>query len=1356
MAEDFLTPQSLGPGTRALARGGLQLESSLAGLIAALASLQGLKGLQRAATTHALEKKKEAIQYAPEEPVFPGIADPGRFGTWALESAGEMAPGLAATFLSTIATGGLGPAFLSGAVGKKAVEKGVQQLVARGIPQVAAKKAMEKQLAQRLGAKVGMMGATAAMEGGQTYNELMERGLDKPLTALATGLASGAVELVGGNKRIIDKFVPKQAKEAFERALRKGDTKLIKNFLKEGAIQMMGEAGQEYVQTGISQVPLAVYAGEGLLTPQKAAERSEAARRGGLMGFVTGGVTGGVGARRARKTLDARAKKAQDTAANLLAENMRAQHDAEEAIYRRAIEEGATEEEARARVAEVMATTEIRTPRLADANRSLEEAGLPPVEIMEFSREATLPEANAEAQAALQDRLATLRAERDYMELAQERGIPIPGYEGKFAILDKIGQLNTDISFMENSDVRVNPTPTKRAPVQTAVPESDWKMRARTWLVNSLTRLGQYQKATEAAGPRIDVDVIGAETRRRGMTQEKLDRLEDEYMRPMFQDLAEAGLTLDELNTFMQAKFAQHRNAQVFQIHPAFAQGYGSGMPDRVAFEKLVEFAAARKTKGLEKAAAHIYRMQRDIEDYMVETNLMSRDEVNTMREAGGEFYVPLWDSADQDVSDYLADMKADWGSPAKGGLEVKGREAKSFTGRITEPKNVITSALQQAGQRIIRGEQNRVMQSFGRMVAEYNRQNPQDRTFRIEPEETKAVFNPATGTVTRKRVGPERVKDAITFKFEGRDYRIQVNDPYVRSAIKGMVDSGATGALRKFGAVTRWLAAMNTQYNPEFIMSNMLRDWGTAYVHARGLYGPGEARKIIKSTPQAMRAVYRAGRGKEPVGEWGEAYRQYRKHGGEIAFYNLREIDSTIKRLSQRVEKGKLDDPGRIRAFTKFVSDANKAVENGTRLAVFKHAVDKGMSPDQAAVLAKNITVNFERAGSAGRFISSLWMFANANIQGTARLYKAFADPATRRSTMAFTGKAFLTGLSLAMLNKALAGEDESGQNRYDKISPHEKEANWIIYDWTQPEKNKYYKVPMPYGYNVFPMAGYYLADLITGSKTPMAAAGGMVAGLANAFSPLGAAASQEPGLRGAVRTAGKIVSPSVFDPFLAIMLNEKWHGGPILPEMKYGAPVPQSEKYFRTVSPEIKEFTTWLSRASGGQPGVPGKLEISPEIVEHLIESILGGLGRFGKNVETTLSNTMRDEKLALRTTPFVRRFAGEAYEWQASREFMAARDLVQQYQRGEKILRDTGRTEELKQFRQRNFAFLKGGAVGSALRHKEAQLRGVQKRLDFIRRRGDPKGADKEEVRSLRTRQDKLQKEFIKVFLREKRRM
>jgi len=67
-----------------------------------------------------------------------------------------------------------------------------------------------------------------------------------------------------------------------------------------------------------------------------------------------------------------------------------------------------------------------------------------------------------------------------------------------------------------------------------------------------------------------------------------------------------------------------------------------------------------------------------------------------------------------------------------------------------------------------------------------------------------------------------------------------------------------------------------------------------------------------------------------------------------------------------------------------KFFDNYNTLFEDATRLSVYKEALNRGLPKEQAAVLAKEATINFNRKGTRGAHMNALYAFANASAQGS------------------------------------------------------------------------------------------------------------------------------------------------------------------------------------------------------------------------------------------------------------------------------------------------------------------------------------------------------------------------------------
>ena len=70
-----------------------------------------------------------------------------------------------------------------------------------------------------------------------------------------------------------------------------------------------------------------------------------------------------------------------------------------------------------------------------------------------------------------------------------------------------------------------------------------------------------------------------------------------------------------------------------------------------------------------------------------------------------------------------------------------------------------------------------------------------------------------------------------------------------------------------------------------------------------------------------------------------------------------------------------------------------NQIVEEAPRLAEFKRALAKGYSPQKAGAKARDLTLNFARAGTQGRQWNRYSAFFNATIQGFDKFCRMMHD---------------------------------------------------------------------------------------------------------------------------------------------------------------------------------------------------------------------------------------------------------------------------------------------------------------------------------------------------------------------------
>jgi hypothetical protein len=147
-----------------------------------------------------------------------------------------------------------------------------------------------------------------------------------------------------------------------------------------------------------------------------------------------------------------------------------------------------------------------------------------------------------------------------------------------------------------------------------------------------------------------------------------------------------------------------------------------------------------------------------------------------------------------------------------------------------------------------------------------------------------------------------------------------------------------------------------------------------------------------------------------------------------------------------------------------------------------------------------------------------------------------------------------------------------------------------------------------MPYGFNVFANMGTALVEGSRGAKEPTEAMMFLFNSFMASFSPVSFGQSKD-----LFVAAGKGAVPTVMKPFVDIMVNETYFGGPVTGEnLPFGVQRPESELSFR--SPEaVKDFFKWMNEATGGSEYKSGEVDINPDKFWYMFEYFIGGAGQF-----------------------------------------------------------------------------------------------------------------------------------------------
>ena len=597
-----------------------------------------------------------------------------------------------------------------------------------------------------------------------------------------------------------------------------------------------------------------------------------------------------------------------------------------------------------------------------------------------------------------------------------------------------------------------------------------------------------------------------------------------------------------------------------------------SGMRSSVAREIVAKHLEGKDKRVFRKLREWNRGLQTERLEYLRSNGLISQGLYDAIKEQGWQDYVPL-----RHVMRGQRPLK-------KGqGYSSKGDPIRRFKGRVLPPDSPMLMSLMQLEEGILMHHKAKV----GRALLALARKNEDPGFWKIVEDDLagarmtseEEIARGAEPGVLRELWGAKigRSEQAIQVVEGGKLYHVVFSDrgtPVVK-AMKKLDASSIHSSLRTMGAITRWYAAMNTSYNPAFSVRNFIRDilFGTIAINAE--HGKEAALWVAANTPAAIRGLGRhEGRGgfsQTAKNEWSPWIEDYNTIGARTGWYYGGTFEDQAKNLRADLEQAfETNDPRKKAArvwsaFKTGVDGYNSIIENGVRLASFRYGIEKlGMTKEESAVYAKNLTVNFNRKGSAAAVMGPLYMFYNASVQGTLRGAQVTKNhPATGAAMVA-------AGFLQSMLNYWMAPDDDDGENAWRARPEFKKDT---AYTWALPD-GSFISMPLPYWFNSFFTAGRKLSDMIVGGATPGEMFGDTFTSVLSSASPVGGLESGSPGT-----DVFRMALPTVFDPFFDTVVDEKWTGAPISPG---GAP------FDRSPGPDAGQYWA-LPGLSAGAPLKP-----------------------------------------------------------------------------------------------------------------------------------------------------------------------
>ncbi|EFG2172672.1 hypothetical protein BRV14_003494 [Escherichia coli] len=887
--------------------------------------------------------------------------------------------------------------------------------------------------------------------------------------------------------------------------------------------------------------------------------------------------------------------------------------------------------------------------------------------------------------------LTLYRREKLSRDNLLHRGLQLPKGEHSYrGSVDKI---------LYPEDIRKGPYYSRTSSL---TPEETIASRFVRQMQDKFQVLKAVQENIRKTGGKIDDsnNAYMAEELFHGKAENDLNVMKERYVQPLAKLLADYKIAQADLDEYLYARHAPERNAHIAKINPKMPDG-GSGMTNAEAAEIMQRVRNSGKQAQYDRLAGIIDDMLARRREIIREAGLEESGVVDAWQKAY-RYYVPL---KGQDVDGVVS-------LPRTGkGFTIGGRESKQAMGRASRAQSPSTQAIQDLSESLIRNRKNEVGNAFLKLVQDnpdkdYWQVFTDDRpdTMRVIAERKDQETGETIREVVERPVPMAMMADRyFTTKKDGKTYYIKLHDPRLMRAMKNMGPETSNAVIRTLGKVNRFLATVNTSYNPEFLVSNFIRDVQTAVMNLKAEQGRSDGKlkeldnlsalAVVKDSRSAMSAVYASLRGKTLTGkgaQWQKVWKEFVEDGGKTGWFNMGDLEGQQKEMDRLVSlaKGgwKGQSIGAWHSFLNLVEDANGAVENALRLSAYKHARDAGLSRQQAASLAKNMTVNFNRRGEQGMLMNSLYMFANASIQGTANLVRTLGHlngdgpllerlrwknlNVPQKIVLAAVGAGYLLG----SLNRSVAGEDDDGVNWYDKVPSHVKERNLVIMKSMFGGKaGEYWSIPLPYGYNVFFLLGHTAEGVAAGDLTASRAAGNVVGGILGAFSPIGSETSET--LSGALL---KNAAPTILRPFANLAMNENFMGAQIYQEnMPFGTPKPDSQLGRRSTPEAYKAFAFWLNAFSGGSQYRPGAVDITPESLKFWIDYISGGTGRFISKTTDAAVKSLNGIDIPEQQVPFLGKISGEVMPYADQQKMYDRMTEVAQYHAELKSLTGAERT-------------------------------------------------------------------------------
>ena len=478
-------------------------------------------------------------------------------------------------------------------------------------------------------------------------------------------------------------------------------------------------------------------------------------------------------------------------------------------------------------------------------------------------------------------------------------------------------------------------------------------------------------------------------------------------------------------------------------------------------------------------------------------------------------------------------------------------------------------------------------------------------------------------------------------------------------AALKGLNNANINNQLLQYASsFTRWINANRTSRNPVFLVKNMIRDMMFAFFtySAKG-HNP---LRLAGNLPKAFADIWRESISGNPSSD----YVNFLNNGGRTGYLDIRkgdinEIKKDYKKMVNAMRKGKLTDSRAYKAFASVYNLLNNLSETTMRYATYLSEVQRGETMENAALAAKEATVNFNRRGDWSPALGIWFEFYNAALQGSMNFLNLAFNKDWKITARSWAMIAAVAGIDVLL--RMLDDDDDKEEDNEEKLNDYIRYSNICIpLGKGESGKRQYLLIPKAQGVRAMSNLGNIVYDFMQGDKTIKESVVQYLNGLESDLMPISVEPVNTFNSDKTKQQLLKDIVPAAVRPLVEVMVNVDYKGDRIYrDDNAFGDITPEYKKTIGATNKYIVGTSKYLNNIFGTdelsgkwQIGKDGKakkfdvgemLDINPSGVQHLINGYLAGVYALANKAVAFVQS---DDK-NLNYAPFVGDFLKSSYE-------------------------------------------------------------------------------------------------------------